>query len=69
MVDLVSKKEESTLVETSVEKDEILKLTLQTIRSVHVKRNMSGIYRGGAALDPYRLMFDKLSKSHQLRPF
>ena len=68
MVDLVSKKEESTLVETSVEKDEILKLTLQTIRSVHVKRNMSG-NRGGAALDPYRLMFDKLSKSHQLRPF
>lgn len=70
MVELVSKKQETSLVEKSFENDQILKLTLQAIRSVHVRRKMSGTSNeGGITLDPYRLMLDQLSKSHQLRSF
>jgi hypothetical protein len=70
MVELVSKRQETSLMERSFENDQILVLTLQAIRSVHVRRKMSRTSdEGGVALDPYRLMFDQLSKSHQLRPF
>lgn len=70
MVELVSKKQETSLVEKSFENDQILSLTLLAIRSVYVRRRMSRTSNeGGVALDPYRLIFDQLSKSHQLRPF
>eukprot|EP00986_Skeletonema_menzelii_P015530 scaffold11957_cov146-Skeletonema_menzelii.AAC.2 len=72
MVELVSKKAESTLVDTSGYKDETQKLALQAIRIVYVRRKMTSMTNGGSEAlgrDPYRLMFDKLAKSHQLRPF
>lgn len=71
MIELVPKKQEISLVEKKFENEQILKMTLQAIRSVYVRRKMLGTSNEGnvALFDPYRLMFDRLATSHQLRPF
>ena len=71
MVELLPKKQELSLVEKNFEHDQILSMTLHAIRSVHVRRKMKGTCNDSdnSFPDPYRLIFDQLSKSHPLRPF
>ena len=68
MVDLLPKKQEISLVEKNYEHDQILKMTLQAIRSVYVRRKMKDdCNQDSSSLDPYELIIDQLPKSHPIR--
>ena len=73
MVELVSEREDITLVGESMRENNILKLVLKTLRSVHTRRMMlylSNVKEYGNEPEPdtYQIMFDQLSRGHQLRP-